>query len=126
MGIHNLVIHPFDETFSINCWRFCSNCLVEKFNIQNYHWLWSSALVANRTANISDLIEYGTKIRFEVEQIFVKEIDDISVSSTKIWTALSEGDMAKANNYLDYNYSLWNGFLSRQTIRSNYWFSSEY
>jgi riboflavin kinase/FMN adenylyltransferase len=43
-----------------------------------------TALVANRTANISDLIEYGTKIRFEVEQIFVKEIDDISVSSTKI------------------------------------------
>tara|TARA_R110000868_G_scaffold145875_2_gene366357 strand:+ start:2742 stop:3743 length:1002 start_codon:yes stop_codon:yes gene_type:complete len=107
MGIHNLVIHPFDETFSrLTAEDFVQTVLVEKFNIQKIIIGYDHRFGRNRTANIDDLIEYGIKYGFEVEQISVKEIDDISVSSTKIRTALSEGDMAKANNYLDYNYSL--------------------
>ena len=107
MGIHNLVIHPFDETFSrLTAEDFVQTVLVEKFNIHKIIIGYDHRFGRNRTANIDDLIEYGIKYGFEVEQISVKEIDDISVSSTKIRTALSEGDMAKANNYLDYNYTL--------------------
>jgi riboflavin kinase/FMN adenylyltransferase len=45
----------------------------------------------NRTANIDDLIAYGKEYGFEVEQISVQEINDISVSSTKIRNALTAG-----------------------------------
>jgi riboflavin kinase/FMN adenylyltransferase len=45
--------------------------------------------------------EYG----FEVEQISVQEINDISVSSTKIRNAFA-GDMDLANDYLGYDYFL--------------------
>jgi riboflavin kinase/FMN adenylyltransferase len=46
----------------------------------------------NRTANIDDLIDFE-KYGFEVEQISVQEINDLSVSSTKIRNAISEGNM---------------------------------
>jgi riboflavin kinase/FMN adenylyltransferase len=41
-----------------------------------------------------------------VEQISVQEINEVSVSSTKIRKALLEGNMALANEYLGYDYFL--------------------
>src|SRR5690606_10014014 len=43
---------------------------------------------------------------FEVEQISAKELDDVSVSSTKIRRALQNGDVALATAYLGYDYPL--------------------
>lgn len=107
MGIHNLVIHPFDETFSrLTAEDFVRTVLVEKFNIHKIIIGYDHRFGRNRTANIDDLIDFGIKYNFEVEQISVQEIDAISVSSTKIRKALSEGDMTLANNYLGYDYCL--------------------
>ncbi|MDG2433053.1 bifunctional riboflavin kinase/FAD synthetase [Flavobacterium sp.] len=105
MGIHNLVIHPFDETFSrLTAEDFVRTVLVDKFNIQKIIIGYDHRFGRNRTANIDDLIDFGAKYNFEVEQISVQEIDAISVSSTKIRNALSEGDMTLANSYLGYDY----------------------
>ena len=41
-----------------------------------------------------------------MEQISVEEINDVSVSSTKIRTALNEGEVALANSFLNYPYSI--------------------
>ena len=60
----------------------------------------------NRTADINDLIAFGQQHDFEVEQISAQEIDDVSISSTKIRNALMEGNMALANDYLGYDYFL--------------------
>lgn len=107
MGIHNLVIHPFDETFSrLTAEEFVKTILVEKFNIHKIIIGYDHRFGRNRTANIDDLVNFGIKYGFEVEQISVQEIDAISVSSTKIRRALSEGDMTLANNYLGYEYFL--------------------
>lgn len=107
MGINNLVIHPFDETFSrLTAEEFVKSVLVEKFNIHKIIIGYDHRFGRNRTANIDDLVNFGIKYGFEVEQISVQEIDDISVSSTKIRRALSEGDMTLANNYLGYEYFL--------------------
>jgi riboflavin kinase/FMN adenylyltransferase len=107
MGIHNLVIHPFDETFSrLTAEEFVKTVLVEKFNIHKIIIGYDHRFGRNRTANIDDLIDFGLKYNFEVEQISVQEIDAISVSSTKIRKALSEGNMTLANNYLGYEYFL--------------------
>jgi riboflavin kinase/FMN adenylyltransferase len=70
----------------------------------------------NRTANIDDLIGFG-KYGFEVEQISVQEINDLSVSSTKIRKALLSGDMALANAYLGYDFFDWN-FKGKQLGRT--------
>ncbi|TDE31363.1 bifunctional riboflavin kinase/FAD synthetase [Flavobacterium ranwuense] len=107
IGIENLVIHPFDEAFSrLTAEEFVSTILVDRFHIQKIIIGHDHRFGRNRTANIDDLIAYGKEYGFEVEQISVQEINDISVSSTKIRNALLEGDMALANGYLGYDYFL--------------------
>lgn len=107
IGIENLVIHPFDETFSrLTAEEFVSTILVDRFHIHKIIIGHDHRFGRNRTANIDDLIAFGKQYDFEVEQISVQEINDISVSSTKIRNALLEGDMALANEYLGYEYFL--------------------
>jgi riboflavin kinase/FMN adenylyltransferase len=59
----------------------------------------------NRTATIDDLINFGETYDFEVEQISAEEINEVSISSTKIRNALLEGNIELATNYLGYDYS---------------------
>ena len=105
-GIDTLIIHPFDETFSkLTAEDFVKKILVEKLNIHKIIIGYDHRFGINRSANIDDLVNFGIKYNFEVEQISAKEIDDISISSTKIRKALLEGDVKTANNYLGYKYS---------------------
>lgn len=107
IGIENLVIHPFDETFSrLTAEEFVSTILVDRFHIHKIIIGHDHRFGRNRTADIDDLIAFGKEYNFEVEQISVQEINAISVSSTKIRKALLEGNMALANEYLGYDYSL--------------------
>jgi len=106
-GIENLVVHPFNESFSrLTAEEFVDTILVDKFQIQKIIIGHDHRFGRNRTANIDDLIAFGIEYGFEVEQISAQEIQDVSVSSTKIRKALNEGDMELANKYLDYDYFL--------------------
>ena len=107
MGVQNLVIHPFDESFSkLTAQEFVKTVLVDKFDIQKIIIGHDHRFGRNRTANIDDLITFGKEYGFEVEQISVQEIKEVSISSTKIRNALTEGNMALANEYLGYDYFL--------------------
>ena len=106
-GIENLVIHPFDESFSrLTAEEFVSTILVDQFHIQKIIIGYDHRFGRNRTANIDNLIAFGAQYGFEVEQISAQEIQDVSVSSTKIRKALLDGNMALANEYLGYSYFL--------------------
>ncbi|RYJ39477.1 Riboflavin biosynthesis protein RibF [Flavobacterium anhuiense] len=106
-GIENLVVHPFNESFSrLTAEEFVRTILVEKFQIQKIIIGHDHRFGRNRTANIDDLIAFGIEYGFEVEQISAEEIQDVSVSSTKIRKALNEGNMVLANEYLGYSYFL--------------------
>ncbi|AXB55744.1 bifunctional riboflavin kinase/FAD synthetase [Flavobacterium fluviale] len=106
-GIENLIVHPFDESFSrLTAEEFVHTILVDKFQIHKIIIGHDHRFGRNRTANIDDLIAFGKEYDFEVEQISAEEIQDVSVSSTKIRKALNEGNMALANEYLGYNYFL--------------------
>lgn len=105
IGIDNLIIHPFDLEFSrLSAEEFVKDVLIEKLNVGIIIIGHDHRFGRNRTANIDDLIEYGIEYGFEVQEISAKEIDDIAISSTKIRTALLEGSITTANNYLGYNY----------------------
>lgn len=104
-GIDNLIIHPFDSTFSnLSAEEFVKEILVDKLNIHKIIIGHDHRFGKNRTADINDLIAFGKIYNFEVEQIGAKEIDEIAISSTKIRKALLEGDIKLANQYLGYNY----------------------
>jgi|688.fasta_scaffold23255_4 riboflavin kinase/FMN adenylyltransferase len=106
-GLDSLVIHPFDQVFSrLTAEEFVSTVLVDQFNVKKIIIGYDHRFGRNRTADIHDLIEFGKKYEFEVEQISAQEIDEVSVSSTKIRKALLEGNVALANEYLGYAYLL--------------------
>ncbi len=107
MGLDNLVIHPFDKEFSnLSAEEFVKTILVDSFNIQKIIIGYDHQFGKNRAANIDDLIAFGDKYGFEVEQISAQEVDSVSVSSTKIRDAIANGTMAVANEFLGYNYIL--------------------
>src|SRR5690606_3976439 len=86
--------------------EFIRDILVAKLNIHKIIIGYDHRFGRNRTADINDLIEFGNQYGFEVEQISAKELNDVSVSSTKIRNALHNGDIALANDYLGYAFMI--------------------
>lgn len=112
-GLNNLIIHPFDKDFSrLSAEEFVKDILVDRLNIKKIVIGYDHRFGRNRTADINDLIFFGKKYDFDVEQISAQEIQEVSVSSTKIRNAIQEGHMALANEYLGYNYFL-TGFVQK-------------
>lgn len=104
-GIDNLIIHPFDSKFSeLSGEDFVKSVLVEKLNIQKIIIGYDHRFGKNRSCDIHDLIQFGKKYHFDVEQISAEEINEISISSTKIRNAILEGNIKLANQYLGYPY----------------------
>ena len=111
-GIDNLIIHPFDAAFSnLSAEEFVKEILIDQLNIHKIIIGHDHRFGKNRTADISDLILFGKKYGFEVEQINAHEIDEIAISSTKIRKALMEGNIQLANQFLGYSY-----FISGKVI----------
>ena len=107
IGIDNLIIHPFDKEFSrLTAEEFVEEILIKKFNVHKIVIGYDHRFGRNRTANFETLQEFGVQYGFEVEQITAQQINDISISSTKIRTAIIEGNINLANQYLGYNYSI--------------------
>lgn len=112
-GLDNLIIHPFDKAFSLlSAEEFVCEILIKKLNIQKIIIGHDHRFGRNRSANIDDLIAFGKKYDFEVAQISAQEIDAVSVSSTKIRTALEQGNIPLANEYLGYSYFI-NGLVEQ-------------
>lgn len=106
-GLDNLVIHPFDKEFSrLTAEEFVKQVLVDAFNIKKIIIGHDHRFGRNRTADINDLIVFGERYGFGVEQISQQEINEVAVSSTKIRNALTDGNVSLANKYLGYDYIL--------------------
>ncbi len=105
LGLENLIVHPFDKEFSrLSAEDFVKNILIDALNIEKIIIGHDHRFGRNRTATIDDLIFFGEKYGFEVEQISVQEINEVSVSSTKIRNALAQGEINTANKFLGYDY----------------------
>lgn len=107
MGLDVLVIHPFTKEFSrLSATEFVRDLLVNDLKSKKIIIGYDHRFGRNRTANITDLIAFGNTLDFDVEEIPAQEIEEVSVSSTKIRKALEDGDIETANTYLGYDYML--------------------
>lgn len=107
LGLDYLIIHPFTKEFSrLSATAFVRDILVNSLRTKKIIIGYDHRFGRNRDANISDLMAFGSTLDFEVEEIPAQEIDEVSVSSTKIRKALEEGDIETANKYLGYSYML--------------------
>lgn len=106
-GLDYLVIHPFSLEFSrLTALDFVRNILVNQLNTSKLIIGYDHHFGKNREGNLEQLTEYSHLYDFEVQEIPVQDINDVSVSSTKIRKALSEKNIKTANKYLGYNFML--------------------
>ncbi|WP_396144372.1 bifunctional riboflavin kinase/FAD synthetase [Flavobacterium sp.] len=115
LGLTNLIIHPFDNEFAqLSAEDFVKKILIDQLHVHKIIIGYDHRFGKNRSADIKDLLLFGQKYGFEVEQISAQEIDEIAISSTKIRTSLEEGVITLANGYLGYNY-----FFSGTVVKGN-------
>jgi riboflavin kinase/FMN adenylyltransferase len=106
-GVDHLIVHPFDQAFSsMTAEEFIVSVLVKKLNVQQIIVGHDHRFGKNRTANFDDLVAYGKKYNFQVTQIAAEMLNEVNISSTKIRTALQEGDIQLAKSYLGQPYQL--------------------
>lgn len=106
-GINEVVIMPFTKTFAnLSPLEYVDNILLNELNTKHVIIGYDHKFGKNRSADISDLKQFGIKFGFGVEEISALEIESVAVSSTKIRKALLNGDIETANSYLGYSYFL--------------------
>ena len=106
LGVDLLIVQPFDEAFAnLSAEAFVSELLVKHLRAKKVIIGYDHHFGKNRTANIDNMRLLGEQYGFSVEEIPVQEVDEVSVSSTKIRQALNEGKVEIAEHYLGVPYS---------------------
>ena len=119
-GVDHLVVKEFTKSFSrLTALEYVRDVLVNKLKVKHIIVGYDHHFGRNRTATIDDLIEFGKFYDFEVTQIDAQEIGDVAVSSTKIRTALHEGKMKIANQFLGYDFMLTGIVVKGKGLGSN-------
>jgi len=105
--VDNLVIVPFTRAFSQQSPEsYVKDFLVKHFQPKMIVIGYDHRFGKNRLGNIDLLKSVSTQYGFQIEEISKQQIDDISVSSTKIRQALGVGEVDKASHLLGHPYFL--------------------
>ena len=113
LGIDNLIIHPFSEEFSrLTAIEFTRDLLVDKLKIASLFIGYDHRFGKNREASVDDVISYGKTYGFDLTVIPAQDIESITVSSTKVRTAIEDSDFEKVHQFLGRPYQL-NGIVTQ-------------
>jgi riboflavin kinase/FMN adenylyltransferase len=106
-GIQHLVRIPFTKTFSqLSSEAFITQILVETIGTKKLIIGHDHHFGKNREGSFEQLKINAPKYGFEVEEIPRQDVDHVGVSSTKIRTALEDGDIETATHFLGNPYSI--------------------
>jgi riboflavin kinase/FMN adenylyltransferase len=107
IGLDYFVVEPFTYEFSrLSALEYVRDILVTQLKAKKIIIGYDHRFGRNRNADIQDLKKYGEQFGFEVEEISAQQLDEVSVSSTKIRKALAQGDIHTANTYLGYAFTI--------------------
>lgn len=105
IGIKEVIVKTFTKEFAnLSAKDYVKQILVDELNTKHIVIGYDHHFGKNRSANITDLKAYAAQYGFNVEEISAQDIEDVTVSSTKIRNALNKGKVALANSYLGYNF----------------------
>ena len=106
-GLDHLVILEFTLEFSkTKSSDFIKNILVDRLNACHVIIGFNHHFGHKREGDLNELLYLGKNLGFSVEEIPEQEIHNETVSSTRIRKAISDGDLMRANAYLDYPWSI--------------------
>ncbi len=104
-GLDHLIIHPFTKEFSRTpSLEFVREILVNHIGVKQLIIGYDHHFGRNREGSFEHLKEFGPIYGFDVEEIPALDIDAVNISSTKIRSALTEGDVELAATYLGHPY----------------------
>ncbi len=106
-GLDACLILPFSNEFSqLSPSEYITNILHQGLHAQKVIVGYDHKYGKNGSGTFEFLQEMAEKLHFSVEQIQAYSLDTENISSTKIRNAIAEGDIKKANAFLNYNYFL--------------------
>jgi riboflavin kinase / FMN adenylyltransferase len=106
-GIDHLIITPFTRDFSNQTPEdYIKKVLVERIGTKKIVIGYDHRFGKDRQGSLKDLQQFSLIYGFEVEEIPEQDVNDVAVSSTQIRSALLSGDVATANEFLGYAYTL--------------------
>ncbi|RWU04413.1 bifunctional riboflavin kinase/FAD synthetase [Pedobacter chitinilyticus] len=117
LGVDHLIITPFTRDFSnLSANDYIKNILVDAIGTKKIIIGYDHRFGKDRLGNISTLVENASSYGYQVEEIPEQDINDVAVSSTKIRKALLDGDVALANSYLGYAFSIYGPVIKGDKI----------
>lgn len=106
-GIEYCIILPFTTDLSnLSAQEFMQQILKNDIGLHTLIVGYDHRFGHNREDGFLEYAEYGEKLGMDVIKAKELRVDGDNVSSTKIRKLLSNGDIAKANSLLSYNYTL--------------------
>lgn len=117
MGVDHLIILPFtNELSQMSSEDFIRDILVDKIQTKTLVIGYDHKFGKNREGSFEYLQSHSHLFGFAIEEISRQDVDDLGVSSTKIRTALAQGDISTANKYLGRPYDLSGQVVKGQQI----------
>jgi riboflavin kinase / FMN adenylyltransferase len=114
-AVQNVVIVPFSLDFARQSARaYVEDFLIEKFHPRYIVIGYDHRFGAGREGDIDFLKQYEKTAGFDIVEIAAQEIDAMTISSSKIRTALEQADMQLANRLLGRPF-----FLEGTVVRGN-------
>lgn len=106
-GIDHLVILPFTKDFSrLSSLEFIRDILVNKIGTNYLVIGYNHRFGKNREGSFAHLKEFAPAYGFEIKEISEHDVDEVSVSSTRIREALRNGEVEQAARFLCKPYSI--------------------
>ena len=107
IGIDHFILYPFTREFStLSPRQYVEEILVNQIGVKKVIIGYDHRFGFKGAGGFAEMVAFGQEFGFDVEQISAFEIDQENISSSKIREALTVGDIALANSYLSYEYSI--------------------
>ncbi len=116
-GVKHVIIYPFTREFSqLSYVEFVRDILVAGLRLKVLVVGYDHKFGKNREGSFEILRDLSSVYNFRVEKLDVLLMDHINISSTKIRSALQNGDIPRANQYLGYPFHLHGTVIEGQKL----------
>ena len=117
LGVDHLIITPFTRDFSnLSPQEYIEKILVGQLGMKQIIVGYDHRFGKDRKGGMQELQEYAPSLGYGIEEIPEQDINDVAVSSTKIRSAILEGNVALAAEYLGYYFSLYGRVIKGDKI----------
>jgi riboflavin kinase/FMN adenylyltransferase len=115
LGVDHLIITPFSRDFSNQTAEgYIRDVLVNKIGTKKIVIGYDHRFGKDRQGGLEDLMRLGPVYGFDVVEIPEQDIEEVAVSSTRIRSALLNGEIEHANTFLGYSF-----FITGSVVRGD-------